>query len=628
MKSHPPSPEASPSIEDTRLKISRLRAELKKTEPLLWDTDGGTGILDDYQKKTRRMEAEIALLPEDNRHTFYLTIPVADRPIHLQQCLHSILKLCELYHYGGYDSQGAARQRFKKVYVIVADDSMHEKNINQHRKICRSFLEKGLHVEYFGLEQQIQSIENIDIKNLCKKEYESLNRVIGNYARPLKPALFSHKGASITRNICYLRLNEIHRKNPEQKKLFYFLDSDQEFCVKSPVEVTVPDTHNRYYAISYFHHLDEIFSDSNIEIVTGKVVGDPPVSPSVMAANFQDDILFFLENMADLDPDASCCFHHADLSRNTDAAYHDMSSLFGFQGSQQAFHYPCPRTDPHNNRDCFLDFSARLKNFFHGEHATRETRFIYSGDLTAVTAARTVYTGNYIFRPENIDFFISFATLKLRMAGPTLGRLLQSTLKNKFVSANLPMLHTRTVETLGKSEYRSGVISATENSEAVTDLSQEFEKQFFGDIMLFTIIELQKNGYPETTGDDEKFKASVRAILTDTEARIRQLYLEKHKQVRDKADKLKTRISNESEWWQEKSEKSITATSNFFQFINNINYNFRDSSKGHQLINSPENTQQRLTEIAEAIFLLQSDRAHWKAILRNTTQGHKNSALI
>ena len=43
------------------------------------------------------------------------------------------------------------------------------------------------------------------------------------------------------------------------------------------------------------------------------------------------------------------------------------------------------------------------------------------------------------------------------MAGPVLGRLLRAALGKKFVTANLPMLHKRTVEEKGQSEYRHGI---------------------------------------------------------------------------------------------------------------------------------------------------------------------------
>ena len=101
--------------------------------------------------------------------------------------------------------------------------------------------------------------------------------------------------------------------------------------------------------------------------------------------------------------------------------------------------------------------------------------------FTATSAARTVYTGNYVIRPENLRYFIPFATLKLRMAGPVLGRILKMRLKHRFVSANLPMLHNRTVDSIGQSEYRAGVINTNQS----IDLSNEFIRQFYGDVMLF-----------------------------------------------------------------------------------------------------------------------------------------------
>ena len=75
------------------------------------------------------------------------------------------------------------------------------------------------------------------------------------------------------------------------------------------------------------------------------------------------------------------------------------------------------------------------------------------------------------------------------MSGPTLGRLVKAELGPRFVSANLPMLHKRTVESGGQSEFRPGIETARE----VIDMSGEFERQFYGDVMLFTIERLAES---------------------------------------------------------------------------------------------------------------------------------------
>ena len=60
-------------------------------------------------------------------------------------------------------------------------------------------------------------------------------------------------------------------------------------------------TDNKLYAVNYFYYLDRAFADGQVQILTGKVVGDPPVSPSVMAGRFIDDVIMFLSQISRLD---------------------------------------------------------------------------------------------------------------------------------------------------------------------------------------------------------------------------------------------------------------------------------------------------------------------------------------
>ncbi len=265
------------------------------------------------------------------------------------------------------------------------------------------------------------------------------------------------------------------------------MDSDQEF------RVNIGDTDRTLYAINYFQRLDQIFSSTDVLVLTGKVVGDPPVSPAVMAGNFLEDVLAFLVEMASLDPREGCGFH-AEVRQpgGDDAAYHDMADLFGFKPATAASRYACRITEDHDHARCFADFSIKLNRFFDGEHPTRQTHYIHQALMRSMTPARTVYTGNYVLTAEALQFFIPFATLKLRMAGPVLGRILQARLGPHFVSANLPLLHKRTLERLGRSEFRPGIARV----DHLVELSGEFVRQFYGDVMLFTIESLSQRGYP------------------------------------------------------------------------------------------------------------------------------------
>ncbi|MDH5711931.1 MAG: hypothetical protein OEZ15_09745 [Gammaproteobacteria bacterium] len=189
-------------------------------EKIIWTDVPDDSAVENYQRVFQELESliqECNTTHRDDRHKFYIVIPVADRPIHLQQCLGSLLDLCKIYQYGG-----KINHQYQKVAVIVADDSEKAACIEQHKKICAQFSSDGLHAEYFGIDEQIQQIKKLG------EGASDLQNILGHFALQQDAACFSHKGAAITRNITYLRLNEI-ANNTTEKIIFYFIDSDQEF---------------------------------------------------------------------------------------------------------------------------------------------------------------------------------------------------------------------------------------------------------------------------------------------------------------------------------------------------------------------------------------------------------------
>ena len=166
-----------------------------------------------------------------------IVIPVADRPQHLQSCLASLLHLCTTFGYGGY-----ADNRFQKVSVIIADDSRDNDNIIKNKSIADECNKQGLITRYFGLDEQLELMDT-----MSKAEREALFRILGNLGREA----FYHKGSSIMRNIAYLELNKI--KSANEKILFYFIDSDQEFRIK----VSTASGDKNIYACNYLYYLDQ-----------------------------------------------------------------------------------------------------------------------------------------------------------------------------------------------------------------------------------------------------------------------------------------------------------------------------------------------------------------------------------
>jgi hypothetical protein len=283
-----------------------------------------------------------------------------------------------------------------------------------------------------------------------------------------------------------------------------------------------------------------------------------------------------------------------------------MAKLFGFEPSGKARRYQCPLPGPHDHAACLSGFAFRLNHFFDGEHPTRMTPYQHVDVQASVTPARTVYTGNYVLSPGALKYFIPFAGLQLRMAGPVLGRFIQASGGDAFVSANLPMLHTRTVEEKGGSEFRPGV----NRSASLVDLSGEFERQFFGDVMLFTVIDLVEAGYPGKLPTPGEIHAQVLA----TETRMRTHYAETQQRVLMRLDELEALLSAPGHWWE--SEKYAEIRALFEQFTKTLRANFGDDARSWQLIDSETHRETRRTAIVDALLSYRLDVQSWERVLQ------------
>lgn len=563
-------------------------------EGAMWHLGFEPSRLAALQRLYREMEQHLTLQGHRERHHFVIVIPVADRPQHLHSCLESLLQLCQLYGYGGMQEG-----RYAKVEVVIADDSRSTDSIRQHQQIAVSFQQRGLATFYLGQQQQWALLQQ-----LSAEQRQMMRTIIGDQTRDT----LSHKGASMMRNIAYLYLHSITGSN--RRQLFYFIDSDQEFQVTLNTEAG----ESTAYAINYLYHLDRIFQEQDRLFLTGKVVGDPPVSPSVMAANLLDDLNRFIAQLALTSPDETCLFHQQ-TQQPHDAAYHDMADLFGFKGPDQPFDYRCTINGEHNHRACLAGFAHQLGRFFDGEHPTRRSYYQYQPLNQTLQPARTIYTGNYIFRPEGLGWFIPFAPLRLRMAGPLLGRLIQAAQGSRFASVNLPMLHKRTVASIGQSEFRPGIQRQVDSQRV--DLSAEFERQFFGDVMLFTIAALTQQGFPQQPLSDDLIIQTQQQM----EAELLGKYRIKHQLVVNRLQQLKALWHHPDQWWhQQPGYEDITRQVE--SFLDNMDHNFGDQAAGVALIESAPHRDQRRQQCAAAIQSYPTDQkcwSEWMACATSTT---------
>ena len=565
-------------------------------EQAIWSGAGDFhALLADYRALFREQEALIAQRghtapPGDTRHRFILAIPVADRPPHLKACLESIYQLCTLYDYGGRTA-GV----WDKIQIIVSEDSRDEANIRRHIALVAEYRQKGLQVAHFGLDEQYELLHA-----LPAQQRDQLGHLLTNQPREA----FYLKGQAANRNLSYLKFLQL--TEDRDNTLYYLIDSDQSFCVNRQTATGGEVV----YALNYFHVIDRIFRRTDTLMLTGKMVGDPPVSPSVMAANFLDDVAAFFGRLARLSPTARCEFHGQPTHAPGDAAYHDMARLFGFEQGPATYPYACRLTGDHDHRACLADFAARLDAFFFGEHLTRKTWFNYGNGFTALSPARTIYPGNYVVNYAGLKYIIPFGHLRLRMSGPTAGRLVAAEIGPRFASVNLPNLHRRTTEAGLTDDFRPGVERAQSGlDQAGIDVSNEFERQFFGDLTLFTTEELVK----QADVNQPFAREAVEAVIDQKETELLAAYRHKHHAIVEKHRQLAARVFDAGEWWL--TDPAVAhALQNVRTFLDNIDRNFGMQAPAWQQIQSVTHRAARKRQIVEALMHYRAERDVWDSL--------------
>lgn len=539
----------------------------------------------------RELENNYSLMPDDPRHNFTVVVPVADRPDMLRNCVFSLIEQAELFGYGSRKKKADNRLFYDKIRLCIIDDSSDSSNISKIMRVAEEAKAAGIRTDYIGLEEQSEVIGMIP-PGFGKR----LSGLISEYRKPA----MAHKGASVTRNIAFLYLLSSFDRSSE-KDLFYFIDSDEEFRVKITDGITAKDIP----FINYFYWLDRLFSSSDIEVLTGKVVGDPPVSPAVMINTFLDDLSTSLETLAKQDIHDPCEFHEQPKAGAFAAEYHDMGGLFGYNKTSGPKKFLCGLTGSHDAGDCFADLALSSLGFFYGQHPTRVQLYNHHGPLSETEVARTVYTGNYVFNSNGFRHFIPFAGLRLRMAGPALGRILKQRLGNSFVSANLPLLHRRTAG--GKNEFRSGLVE----SRGSIDLSAEYNRQFWGDVMLFSIESLTALGYPDRCLDYK--------LIAETVAGVREkfysLYRGNQTLVTDKIKKIRGILSDQRNWWN-RDGRDRTSLENFRTFCDTAENNFGIDSAAINKVSEQIAEGAYTEKIIKAIEEFYEDDFLWNELLQ------------
>lgn len=510
---------------------------------------------------------------EQPRHDFVIVIPVADRPRQLGECLASLAELLGRFPYAG------------AVSVLLADDSLDPAASEQIRALAERHSRTGVPVEHLD-----RITQRALVQSLPARLRERLADLLSD------PADGGRLGASVMRNLALLWL--ARRQNDGRHRLVWFIDSDERFAV----EVADGDTLH----LDYLHTLDRLFREQQVRVLTGKVVGDPPVSPAVMAGTLLDDVLALLERLITHPPTAPCSLHDAPRVSASGAAYHDMADLFGYPPTKPApFH--CLLTGAHTHGDSLADYVTRLDRFFDGEHPSR--RSFYEPAPSALTPARTVYTGNYVIAADAGAWPIPFASLRLRMAGPALGRLLKAALGAAFVTVNLPLQHGRALAPLGRSECRPGVAHSARG----VDISGEFERQYFGDVLLFSLESLIEQGYPQRTLAATVIQASVEAV----EARLHARYAQQQAAVVSRIGRLEAKLAALPAVWRA-DPVAAAAWDRLTRFARALRHNFGPVGAGWRRVNANGLRASWIKRLTQALTRYPDVQAAWAEALQHT----------
>ena len=164
------------------------------------------------------------------------------------------------------------------------------------------------------------------------------------------------------------------------------------------------------------------------------------------------------------------------------------------------------------------------------------------------------------------------------------------------------MHHGRTSSGDLEQDFRPGVEVYGER----IDLSDEFERQFFGDLMLFSTIELLKH-----TDVNRPFEeAAVTSALEKTEQELLALYHDKHLRVMDKAVVLHRLVFESGHWWVS-NDANTDALKHVRQFIDNMLSNFGPESTAYKQINSEAHRERRKAQMSEALMAYRRERDAW-----------------
>jgi hypothetical protein len=141
-------------------------------------------------------------------------------------------------------------------------------------------------------------------------------------------------------------------------------------------------------------------------------------------------------------------------------------------------------------------------------------------------------------------------------------------------------------------------------------MSGEFERQFYGDIMLFSIERLTNEGRSLDNAASTDFSGTLNAVR----AEMLEKYNARQRAILEKLRVLEALLSDTVHWWNLSPEHAV-ALGNFKHFATNVERNFGTDSPGHTRINAADNWAKWRANLLEAIALYPEDRQAWEKAL-------------
>jgi hypothetical protein len=144
----------------------------------------------------------------------------------------------------------------------------------------------------------------------------------------------------------------------------------------------------------------------------------------------------------------------------------------------------------------------------------------------------------------------------------------------------------------------------------VIDLCDEFERQFHGDVMLFSMQQLTARGYPGTALD----AAEIEATLCAMQHEMRAKYRDRQAVILDRLARLNSLLHDPAQWWQRRDDLAV-ARARFDAFAGNIEHNFGAASPCTAHIDDLARREDWRIRQSAAILDLHANRQRWAQAL-------------